>query len=367
MSSTWVDFRELREKLRFAEVLKHYGVELKMKGDRATGFCPLPGHERHSGKRRSPSFSAQLAKGMFQCFGCGAKGNVLDFAAYMEGVNPDDSGALREVALRLQDQFLGGGNRRKDAELKNQPSPSRRKASEPGDHGEAQQTPGEAGTRPAEIVVNSPLDFTLKLLDVEHPYLKQRGFAPETISYFGLGYCARGLMQGRIVIPMHDREGRLIGYAGRLADDSAVSADKPKYLFPSAREREGKRYEFHKSLLLFHGDKLAMSGPLTDLIVVEGFMSVFWMWQAGVGNVVALMGASCSSEQAQLICELTAPSGRIWVMPDDNEAGERCAASVLCQVSPWRFCRWAKLTEGKQPTDLSPSELEAALGLPPRQ
>src|SRR5258708_479350 len=44
MSSQWVDFRELRAKLNFSEVLKHYHVELKVKGDQATGFCPLPGH-----------------------------------------------------------------------------------------------------------------------------------------------------------------------------------------------------------------------------------------------------------------------------------------------------------------------------------
>ena len=75
--STWVDFKELRSKLRFGELLQHYDVTLKVKGRKATGFCPLPCHE---GKRRSPSFSADLERGIFQCFGCSAKGNLLDFA-----------------------------------------------------------------------------------------------------------------------------------------------------------------------------------------------------------------------------------------------------------------------------------------------
>jgi len=74
MSGEWVNFKELRAKLRFSDVLESYDVHLKVKGDRATGFCPLPHHPRREGKRHSPSFSANLARGIFQCFGCGAKG-----------------------------------------------------------------------------------------------------------------------------------------------------------------------------------------------------------------------------------------------------------------------------------------------------
>src|SRR5438309_422871 len=112
MSGQWVDFRELREKLRFSDVLQHYHVELKIRGDRATGFCPLPCHPKHEGKRRTPSFSLNLARGIFQCFGCGAKGSVLDFACYMEGVDLSNSAAVRKVALELQDRFLGNGHGR---------------------------------------------------------------------------------------------------------------------------------------------------------------------------------------------------------------------------------------------------------------
>src|SRR4051812_23274500 len=103
--NNWEDFRELRRKLHFSEVLQEYGIKLKVKGDRAIGFCPIPSHPRHNGKRRSPSFSANLARGILQCFGCGAKGNVLDFAALMSGVDPNDSQALRNVALQLQERF----------------------------------------------------------------------------------------------------------------------------------------------------------------------------------------------------------------------------------------------------------------------
>src|SRR6185369_17537698 len=95
-------FKQLRQSLSFEAVLRHYGVELKIKGRQHHGFCPLPNHQ---GKRNSPSFSANLERGIFQCFGCGAKGNVLDFAALMENVNPKDGAALRGVAVKLQERY----------------------------------------------------------------------------------------------------------------------------------------------------------------------------------------------------------------------------------------------------------------------
>ena len=100
----WVNFKELRSRLSFEKVLERYGVEVKRKGKQHHGYCPLPGHV---GKRNSPSFSANLERGIFQCFGCGAKGNLLDFAAVMEKVDPKDGEALRKIALELQRYFFG--------------------------------------------------------------------------------------------------------------------------------------------------------------------------------------------------------------------------------------------------------------------
>src|SRR6267142_2480387 len=99
LMSKWIDFKELRAKLTFEQVLRHYGVEVKRNGNQHHGFCPLP---NHNGKRNSPSFSANLDKGIFQCFGCGAKGNLLEFAALMENVDPKNGAELRKVALKLQ-------------------------------------------------------------------------------------------------------------------------------------------------------------------------------------------------------------------------------------------------------------------------
>src|SRR5438105_10938491 len=100
--NTWVDFKKLRSKLDFEQVLLRYGVEVKRKGNQHHGFCPLP---NHNGKRNSPSFSANLERGIFQCFGCGAKGNLLEFAAMMKNVDPRDGTAFRALALELQRTF----------------------------------------------------------------------------------------------------------------------------------------------------------------------------------------------------------------------------------------------------------------------
>lgn len=349
---TWIDFKELRRKLRMSDVLAHYRVELKIRGDRASGFCPLPTHQ---GKRRSPSFSVQLVRGCWQCFGCGAKGNAVDLACRLEGMNPEDPQEFREAALLIADRFQIDSDQEK-------PTKSQPKAASPYKEkkDEAIATPPIADTRPR--VINPPLEFELKKLNANHSYLKDRGFTPETISYFGLGFCNRGMLSGRIGIPLRDSKDSLVGYAGRLVDDALVDEEHPKYLFPSEREQDGTVFEFRKSLFLYHGSKI--QGPINDLIVVEGFPSTWWLWQNGFWNVVALMGSSSSAEQAELIVRLVSPEGRVWILPDADQAGTRFAHDVFFHVGPERFCRWVKLPEGEQPTDCTQEELQALLGTP---
>jgi DNA primase len=330
--SIWINFKELRSKLRFSEVLKHYQLRLNVKGNRANGYCPLPTHQ---GKRSSPSFSVDLERGIWQCFGCHAKGNILDFASRMEGFNPEDPKQLREAALKIRDMFrIGDG-----------PQPKRQ---------------AEKPSASQKVLINAPMDFELRTLDPDHPYLKERGFNDETIRHFGLGYCNRGMLKGRVAIPLYDSIGRLVGYAGRLTKDEEISEENPKYLFPGSREKDGVKLEFRKSLLLYNAHRI--KGPVDHLFVVEGFPATWWLWQAEYRNTVALMGSSCSDEQGKLIVDLVKPDGKVWLMPDGNEAGVLCAKRVLEQVSPYRFIRWIPLAESQQPTDVPADELTTVLG-----
>jgi DNA primase len=151
----------------------------------------------------------------------------------------------------------------------------------------------------------------------------------------------------------------MIGYAGRLVDDSKVSEGNPKYLLPGTRERGGIVYEFRKSLFLYNGHRLTQS--VEKIIIVEGFMSLWWLWQAGITNVVALVGTTCNAEQAQLIVQRVQGDGRIWIMSDGDEAGEQSATSLLVQITPHRFTRWVRLKTGRQPTEYPPAELRRLL------
>src|SRR5690349_19802747 len=141
----WIDFRVLRNTLDFEQVLKHYGVDVKSKGKQHHGFCPLP---NHNGKRSSPSFSANLERGIFQCFGCKAKGNLLEFAALMEKVDPKNGVALHELALKLQKQFCPG--------LKSD-APKTTLATKPVKEADTDSE--------LPLIVNEPLNFELKDLD----------------------------------------------------------------------------------------------------------------------------------------------------------------------------------------------------------
>lgn len=340
MKTNWIDFKALRQQLGFAQVLQHYGVAVKSKGTQHHGFCPLP---NHNGKRNSPSFSANLERGIFQCFGCGAKGNTLEFAALMEKVDPQNGAALREVALKLQSRFCPElGNEPRKTERPVVLNPEKPKDSSP-------------------ALVNQPLDFELQGLDAGHPYLLNRGFTPEIIAYFGLGYCSRGMLKNRVAIPLHDANGSLIGYAGRVVDDAAISEDNPRYRFPGERKREGKLLVFRKTRFLYNGHRI--QAPIENLIVVEGFTGVWWLAQNGLPNVVATMGSDCSERQAELIVSLVRPSGRVLIMPDGDSAGERYAQSLLMQVSSHRLIRWVKLVSGEQPADLTSDQLRAIVAI----
>ncbi len=330
---TWIDFRALRAQLSFGAVLQHYKVEVKKKGnDQHHGYCPLPKHE---GKRNSPSFSANLAKGIFHCFGCGAKGNLIDFAALMEGLDPKNGADVRTVALKLQERFCPAAPKASKSKKHQADQPELPKIKE-------QEEAKKA-------IVNAPLDFELKHLDPNHPYLDKRGFSKETIAHFGLGYCSKGLLSGRIAIPLHDHGGQLIGYAGRIVDDAKINADNPRYKFPPPRERNGMTYEFHKLLMLYNSHRLTF--PVESLLIVEGFPSVWWLTQMQLPNVVGLMGWAMSAEQAKIVTDLVSPSGHVWIIPDGNEAGVKCAHSVFEHLGTSRFIQWLKLEEGKQPTD----------------
>jgi len=333
---TWVNFRELREKLDFREVLTHYGVKINAKNHvQHHGPCPLPAHE---GPRRSSSFSANFDKRIWRCFGCNRQGNLIDWVCHMENLDPSNPGDVRKAALILANRYSITSDR---------PTPK------------AKPKENRPETAASRAIVNAPLDFTLKGLDPEHPYLNAKGFANETIGQFELGYASRGLMQGRIAIPLRNLEGQLIGYAGKIVDESLITEENPEYRFPSERIHDGKRYCFSKSLFLYNAH--AVSTPANDLILVTNFPSVWWLWQHGYRHSAGLMGSSCSREQSAIIVGLVPRRGRVWVFTDGTKVGRYCAEETLRLLTPYRFCRWIELQDERKPTDCDGDELRRLL------
>src|SRR6266478_1882339 len=96
MATEWVDFKAVKESVTIQMALDHYGLRLSKNGDELRGKCPL-----HDGSVRSKDFTVNVRKNVFKCFSskCGARGNVLDFVAGMEGCS------VRDAALRLSEWF----------------------------------------------------------------------------------------------------------------------------------------------------------------------------------------------------------------------------------------------------------------------
>lgn len=352
----WIDFKKLRGELSFEKIFEQYSVKLHTKGEQATGPCPLP---NHTGDRKTDSFSANIPKGIFQCFSCHAKGNVLDFAVLMEGRNPKVGTDLRQTGIELAKRY---GLQNVGSEQKSRQTGSDGVSYVRNKNGHAPANTAKAVSAPPpqkEPLINTALPFTLRDLDPKHPYLTDRGLTPETIRQFGLGFCSRGRLNGRIAIPIHDWDGHLIAYAGRLVDEGKVNSENPKYLFPGSRVHNGNTYEFRKSLIVYNAHRVKPRP--SNLIIVEGFASVWWLTQNGFPNCVALMGSSLSDEQTNIIGGIVGDRGHVTVLTDGDAPGMRCHDEIRAKLSRGIKIHRPTLNIGAQPTDFTKDELESII------
>ena len=319
MTQKWVSFDEVKSRVRMQDVLAHYGlmqgtVEKPSKhGPELRLRCPF--HEDST-----PSLSINAETGKFHCFGCHAKGgDIFDFVVTKEGITAGDrTKSRRQAALLIKDWF--------GVASEATPAPQQSTAAETSPPVEDITPPPEETDEP----VNPPLKFTFKHLDTRHPYLKDRGLTEATIDFFGLGHHAgKGIMSGRVVIPIHNEQGELIAYAGRWTADAGWPEGSQKYTFPAG---------FRKSNVLFNLHR-AKEHATEGLIVVEGFFTVFEFFQRGRKNVVALMGSSMSKEQERLIVETVGPKGRVLLALDNDEAGRRGSEDAVNRLRAKVFVR----------------------------
>jgi 5S rRNA maturation endonuclease (ribonuclease M5) len=319
MSSKWVDFAASKGSVDIKQVLDHYDVRLKsVRKEYLRGLCPLP---THGSAQSRESFGVDTGRNVWACHSascCQARqgkvgGNILDLVACMEACS------VREAALRLR----GWSDVSVESGLRDQ-----------------LVSKGKRSGRSQEELPR--LSFTLRVQ--WHPYLEQRGIQGQTAAWFGVGYYGgSGFLRGRMVFPIHDESGELLAYAGRTMDGR-----EPRYLFPPG---------FHKSQVVFNLHRAvefaARQG--SGAIVVEGFFDCLKVHQAGYGNVVALMGASLSDRQSEL---LHTYFRELVVMLDGDEAGRR-ASRMLAARWPAAYMAW--VPAGCQPDQLSREAIERIL------
>ena len=156
-------------------------------------------------------------------------------------------------------------------------------------------------------------------LDYVHPYygdfLKDIEVSPETAKLFHICYSDGGSLNGRIIFPIFSPDGKLISMSGRMLDYDLLKAKKYKVL--SGTKSHDTLYGIHLSK-----DYIKETGTA---IVVEGFKSVLFLWENGIRNCCALVGAACSKQQAKILLKY---AKKVIVCGDNDEAGRAMEQSV---------------------------------------
>ncbi len=305
--------------VRIEEVVSDF-VSLKKRGANLIGVCPFH-------KEKTPSFIVSPAKGIFKCFGCGKAGDSVRFI--MEHEHYSYPEALRFLARKYNIIIE-----------------------------EKEQTPEELmaqNEREKMFNINTfaqqYFSETMKTNDeglaIGMSYFKERGFRDAIINKFQLGYCLNqrdafiqhaikngyskelllkvGLAsgneertfdryQGRVIFPIHNLTGKVIGFGARI-----LSSDKTKAKYLNSPESE--IYNKSQTLYGIYFAKNEIS-RLDNCILVEGYADVLSMHQAGIENTVASSGTSLTTEQIKLISRYTK---NITILYDGDNAGLHAA------------------------------------------
>jgi DNA primase len=290
-------------------------TKLQKAGKRLRGLCPLH-------KEKTPSFSIEPDQGLFYCFGCGQGGDAIKLHMLLSG--DDFPGAIESLARRYGIPLPAVGSPR-----------------------------GKREERDLEgVLVRAEGFFRERLAAGEGPraYLAERGIPEELVEAYRLGLAppgwrnlleatqgalalddliAAGLVarsgksnepydrfRDRLMFPIRDPSGRLVGFGGRALDD-----DKAKYLNTAETAR------FHKGRLLYGLDRAKRALRETNrALLVEGYFDVLGAVAAGEEATVAGMGTALTPEQARLLARY---ADEVVVGYDADEAGERAFRRVL--------------------------------------
>jgi DNA primase len=290
------DFQRLKS-IPVADVLRHHGVEVRKRSDKElVCICPLPSHKSTEHKNNNPTFCISVEKNKWYCHSgtCREVGNHPRGGDVIDLVCRLDMCDVKTAAKRLSEQFGINGN--------TPPSKSEIQTAGVG------IVPPQDVNKPSAENRNQPLAFTLKNLDPDHPFLREKGISLETAMEFGVGFhSGKGSMSNRICFPLHE-DGNLIGYAGRAVNPE----DEPRWKLPKGLIRS-----------FLYG--IERCDPSKPLILCESPWGVLHFHQFK-HQATALVGSSLAEAQERLLV----PFPIIQLAMDNDEAG-RAASERIAQ------------------------------------
>ncbi len=336
----------LRSRLSIAEIVEEK-VKLTRKGREFVGLCPFH-HEK------TPSFTVSEEKEFYHCFGCGAHGDVIRFL--IEADNYTFMEAVKELATRAG-------------------------LSLPQEVSEKKIEPQEDLTSLWHALQKASLWFHKNLLLAKSRealrYTERRGLTPETLKKFALGFALderqnlsaylkeagfdektllkAGLLaqaeensvpydrfRRRLMFPIHNAKGQIVGFGGRLLEKG-----EPKYL------NSPETPLFSKGKLLYGYFFAKEKAPTDPLIIVEGYMDVISLHQAGYKGAVAPLGTALTEDQILLAWRLS-PEPILCFDGDTAglKAASRAAERVLPLLKPGFSLRFVILPQGEDPDSL---------------
>ncbi|GAA1736242.1 DNA primase [Aeromicrobium alkaliterrae] len=323
------DIQLVRERARIDEVVEGY-VTLKSAGGGARkGLCPF--HDE-----KSPSFNVRPAQGFYHCFGCGAGGDSIKFLMEIEGL-PFAEAVERlatkfGIQLRYEEDGRSSGPRRDPRQrqrlLEAHAAAGEYYASQLGSAPEAQvarQFIKDRGFDQA-AAEHFTLGYAPKDRQSLTGFLKNKGFTDEELVVGGLARRTSGgtfdVFQGRLLWPIKEMTGEIIGFGARkLYDDDFMAG---KYVNTSETP-------LYKKTQVLYGIDLArrqISGA-SQAVVVEGYTDVMACHQAGVTTAIATCGTAFGEGHARILRRLMldhdAFRGEVVFTFDGDEAGQRAA------------------------------------------
>lgn len=286
-------------------------------------ICPF--HIRADGRlEKNPSFALSLSTGLYFCHSCGARGGLRRLLGQI--LDNDHVVDLR----------YGGLIKAVQSNLPPPPSPL-----------------------DPEVTCQDPLpEGTLGLFAWDHhpEQLTQKGFLPETLKTFEVGY---DKWHNRITYPLRDWRGSLVGISGRNVDAHAsrykIYSKEYELWGLEARAAPNRRALLYNAHNVLAETYLNPTPP--PVIVVEGFKACMWVHQAGFRNVVASLGDHLSWEQRWMLERL---GSEIVLFYDGNQAGINAMAHVVQDWhQPVRIAAYPRIPA--QPDDLTPAEVQHAV------